>query len=325
MADESLSFEDESDSAPRSRWGAVLEMLRPPNLPTAWADVLLGYWMVQWLQPWGDWRTLAALLVSSSGLYLAGMVWNDVFDVEVDRVERPDRPIPSGDVSLSFARVLAVVLTLIGVGAAAFAGLPSLWTALALVAAIFFYDGFAKNFSFGPLGMGLCRALNVLLGASPMLPSLLKGSGEHLQVPFDLVWSTFWWSFPLANGIYIAGVTLFSRQEATVSRRPWLAAAALVMATGFGVHVWSLSKIPRLEPAVWIVLGFAAATVGFRVLRAAANPMPRYVQAAVGSAIVGLIMIDASLLLAVQTRTHAMIVVCLLPVSVLFARWYYST
>ena len=98
-------------------------MLRPPNLPTAWADVLLGYWMIQWEEPWGNPWTLAALLVASSGLYLAGMVWNDVFDVEVDRRERPDRPIPSGDVSLSFARMLAAILTLVGIGAAAFAGL----------------------------------------------------------------------------------------------------------------------------------------------------------------------------------------------------------
>ena len=36
-------------------------------------------------------------------------------------------------------------------------------------------------------------------------------------------------------------------------------------------------------------------------------------------------MIDATLLLAVQGRIHAMVVVCLLPVSVFFARWYYST
>jgi hypothetical protein len=329
MPDELLTFEDEADDEPpRSKLGAVLTMLRPPNLPTAWADVLLGYWMMQWAEPWGKPVQLAALLGSSSCLYLAGMVWNDVFDVEADRVERPDRPIPSGDVSIGFARMLAVVLTVLGLAFAAVAGTASLAVAGALVVAILFYDAFAKNYFFGPPAMGLCRALNILLGVSPQLPFLMRGVAPDLppaMAAMALAWSTFWWTFPLGNGVYITGVTLFSRQEASVSSRSKLTAAALVMAAGFGVNAWSLSRVPQLESAVWIVLGFAALTVGFRVLRAILNPAPRTVQTAVGSSITALIMIDAALLLAVQTQNHAMIVVCLLPVSVFAARWYYST
>jgi len=329
MTGEPLGFDDESEPPePRSKFDAVLTMLRPPNLPTAWADILLGYWMVQWEEPWGKPATLAALLVASSGLYLAGMVWNDVFDVETDRRERPDRPIPSGDVSLSFARTLAVILTLVGIGAAALAGAASLVVALVLTAAILFYDAFAKNYPFGPLAMGLCRALNVMLGASLALPAILHIGGSPPQLPLGadaLVWSTFWWSFPAGNGLYIAGATLLSRQEVFRGRREGILAGALVMAAGFALHAWSLSRIPRLESPVWIVGGFAALTVGFRVMRALADPAPRLVQTAVGSAIVSLIMIDAALLLAVRGQMQAMVVVCLLPLSVFFARWYYST
>ena len=328
MSGDPLAFDDELTNPPRSRFNAVLAMLRPPNLPTAWADILLGYWMIQWEQPWGDPRTLAALLATTSGLYLAGMVWNDVFDVETDRQERPDRPIPSGDVSLSFARGLAIVLTLIGLGAAAAAGLTPLAVAVLLTVAILFYDGFAKNYPFGPLAMGLCRGLNVLLGASPALPAILRLSGAPPQLlpgPDALVWSTYWWSFPLGNGLYIAGATLLSRQEVIRGRRVGILAAAAVMAMGFGVHAWSLSQIPRLESAVWLVGSFAALIVGHRVLRALIDPSPRVVQTAVGSAISSLIMIDAALLLAVRGQTQAMVVVCLLPISVFAARWYYST
>ncbi len=42
----------------------------------------------------------------------AGNVINDFFDVEIDRVNRPDRPIPSGQVSLPAARVYAATLFL---------------------------------------------------------------------------------------------------------------------------------------------------------------------------------------------------------------------
>jgi len=45
----------------------------------------------------------------------AGNVINDYFDVEIDRVNRPDRPIPSGQVSLPAARAYAVVLFVTGI------------------------------------------------------------------------------------------------------------------------------------------------------------------------------------------------------------------
>jgi len=45
----------------------------------------------------------------------AGNVINDYFDVEIDRVNRPDRPIPSGQVSLPAARAYATTLFLAGI------------------------------------------------------------------------------------------------------------------------------------------------------------------------------------------------------------------
>ena len=36
-------------------------------------------------------------------LYAAGMALNDLFDLEIDRAERPARPLPSGRVSPAFA------------------------------------------------------------------------------------------------------------------------------------------------------------------------------------------------------------------------------
>jgi geranylgeranylglycerol-phosphate geranylgeranyltransferase len=45
----------------------------------------------------------------------AGNVINDYFDVEIDRVNRPDRPIPAGLVSLPAARAFAATLFLAGI------------------------------------------------------------------------------------------------------------------------------------------------------------------------------------------------------------------
>ena len=45
----------------------------------------------------------------------AGNIINDYFDVKIDRVNRPDRPIPSGQVRLPAARAYAVTLFLAGI------------------------------------------------------------------------------------------------------------------------------------------------------------------------------------------------------------------
>ncbi|MGK0351126.1 MAG: 4-hydroxybenzoate polyprenyltransferase, partial [Planctomycetota bacterium] len=43
-------------------------------------------------------------------LYGAGMVWNDIADLKVDRVQRPERPLPARDLSMMFAVVFGSAL-----------------------------------------------------------------------------------------------------------------------------------------------------------------------------------------------------------------------
>ena len=52
-------------------------------------------------------------------MYSAGMVLNDVFDVEVDRVERPERPLPSGQIPVGWARLLGFEMLFFGAVAGA--------------------------------------------------------------------------------------------------------------------------------------------------------------------------------------------------------------
>src|SRR5262249_37415304 len=140
----------------------------------------------------------AALLLASGCLYCAGMVWNDYFDLAVDRRERPFRPLPSGKIPLATARALGFGLMLAGVAFAALAGWSSEgWSsepammAAFLVAAILAYDGWLKQTPIGPLSMGACRFLNVLLATSLADPGELS-SGHRLHLA-------------LVIGLYIVG------------------------------------------------------------------------------------------------------------------------
>lgn len=64
----------------------------------------------------------------------AGNVLNDYFDYRIDKINRPNRPLPSGGASLSSARSLGVFLFLVSIGLAF--QLPQAMLALALFNAL---------------------------------------------------------------------------------------------------------------------------------------------------------------------------------------------
>lgn len=191
------------------KWRAYFELLRFPAVFTAVADVMMGYLVTH-----GNLRPVpvfALLVLASSCLYLAGMDLNDVYDLEIDSHERPTRPIPSGRIDRSTAHRVGWLLMGVGYGAT--------WviffthgdvgpTAIAgtLAFFVYIYDRALKHLALGPVVMGLCRALNVLLGMSffgmnpgKAVVSLLTPA--QLAIPFG-IW------------IYTAIVTWIAKNEA---------------------------------------------------------------------------------------------------------------
>ncbi|MFD4197657.1 SCO3242 family prenyltransferase, partial [Amycolatopsis thermoflava] len=107
-----------------------------------------------------------ALPLASVAIYWSGMALNDWADRELDAVERPERPIPSGRVSPRRALGVAAGLTGAGLGLAAVAGgRDALKVAAPLAAAVWAYDTVLKKTPLAPAAMALCRSLDVLLGA----------------------------------------------------------------------------------------------------------------------------------------------------------------
>ncbi|NQD41907.1 SCO3242 family prenyltransferase [Glutamicibacter halophytocola] len=146
-----------------SRTNDYLELLRAPAVLTVIGDTLAGGAAAN-RSPFG--RRIA-LPLASACLYAAGMALNDYADRDIDAVERPERPIPSGRVAPGAALVTAAGLTAAGLGLSAFGGGRSaVALGLPLAASIWAYDLVAKrNPVTGALSMGLCRALDVLMGA----------------------------------------------------------------------------------------------------------------------------------------------------------------
>jgi 4-hydroxybenzoate polyprenyltransferase len=255
------------------------------------------------LLPIGIW-TVGLLIAASAALYLAGMVLNDVFDIQLDEEEQPYRPLPSGRISLRTARRLGWNLLSMGVLLAAGATVllerlptahsdnPFITWRPALVAAglavlIVLYNAWLKRTILGPVAMGGCRMLNVLVGMSVLREE----------------WRIEHWTVAAGVGIYIAGVTWFARDDARRSDRRQLVAATLVILAGIalvGAVPWLSDAIMRellqqTHPWQWAVLvAMVAAFAAVRIVPAIAEPSPGPVRAAVGRLITGLIFLDAA-------------------------------
>lgn len=164
----------------------ALQLGRVSNLPTVWTNVLAGI-VLTGGDP-VDGRTPLVLLAMSA-FYIGGMFLNDAFDAEIDAVERPERPIPAGQVSRGtvfasgFGLLLGGVALLVWIGIGFEQG-TGWWPALSgllLGAAIVFYDWYHKANPLSPLVMGICRVLvYVTAGVCFVLPvgtPLLTGAG----------------------------------------------------------------------------------------------------------------------------------------------------
>lgn len=136
-------------------WLVWLRLGRISNLPTVWSNVLAGT-LLAGAQP--DVNT-GLVLLAASLLYEGGMWLNDAFDSAIDARERPQRPIPSGEIAVR--SVFAVGFGLLGAGVALLSasGWPAIASALLLALAIIGYNLHHKGVVWSPWLMGFCRAL----------------------------------------------------------------------------------------------------------------------------------------------------------------------
>ncbi len=153
---------------------AWLQLLRLPNLFTVPGDPLAGFLLASASGEPIVLKAVLPCLIASLLLYAAGLLTNDYFDLETDRRERPFRPLPSGRVAPEPALKAALMLTLLGVAAAIPAGKTATLMAFLLVVASAVYNTKGKRSPWwGPLNIGLCRGLNLLLGAAAAGPAAL--------------------------------------------------------------------------------------------------------------------------------------------------------
>jgi 4-hydroxybenzoate polyprenyltransferase len=285
--------------------GDVAALVRLPAALSVPGDVLLGAAMAGRSM---SGRTLQ-LVGSSSLLYLAGMALNDWADREVDAQDRPQRPIPSGRVTPSFALGLAVGLTAAGIGVAAASGPRALAVTLPLAGAVWTYDLALKDTAVGPLSMASCRTLDVLVGArAGRLRAALPAAG--LVGAHTLVLST-------VSRREVEGA------EPGLAQRAFAATVGVVAAGGV-VSFRRLSDSRRLrrlrQAGAAGLLGAYAVALGRAELRAARKPNPANLQRIVATGILSLMPLEGALIAAAGPVAPAAAVAGAWPIARALAR-----
>lgn len=300
-----------------------LQLLRLPTVFTAIADVLCGFLVATTLNAprFTDRGTLPWLILASAGLYLGGMVLNDVFDADLDAKERPERPIPSGRITRRSASIAGFALLMAGLGSAVMAMYgadghgQSTLIAGGIALTVLAYNRFLKHTWAGPLGMAVCRILNMALGASTAVNSL----------QLMLSWQQPILGAALGLGVYIVGVTWFAQNETEESGGLGLDGGLAIAAVG--IIVVAVSTLLEQPHGLTAACGFLqyliimAVTITRGVL-AIRNGQPRVLQRTVGKMLLWIIVLDAAIVYTITgSFVYEAVLLSLVIPAILLRRW----
>lgn len=294
-----------------SKTVAFLRLMRPANIVTSVADVLAGIAISGFFSAaFSSINLLPVILlcISTMGLYGGGIVFNDVFDAELDKIERPERSIPSGIVSIKEASILGGTLLIIGVICAMLVNSIAGLFAIAIAVFALIYNKWGKHHKvLGPVNMGLCRGLNLLLGISILTASL----GQIWFIAFLPV-------------IYIASITLISHGEVHGGNKNTLYIASVL----YGLVIITILMLAftqnQLFAAMLILIPFAW-LIFKPLLTAINNPIGKNIGKAVKAGVISLILMDAAWAAAFGAIYPALFILLLLPLSLKLARIFAVT
>ena len=314
-----------------NKLSGYLRLTRPANIVTAISDILAGVVIAAHGQVLPnlhfhestsgfsvgyavyDHQAILLLILSTIGLYGGGVVFNDVFDASLDKIERPERPIPSGLITKGSAARLGAVLLAAGILAATFVQPAKIFSisslfAITIAIAALVYDKWGKHHPLlGPVNMGICRGLNLLLGMS-VIPAMLNE----------------YWFLGLVPVIYIGAITMISRGEVHGGRKSTMSAAVLF----YMLVLLSILAVSIYNNTIMYAAGFLLLFAAFifpPLIKAMKDPRGPLIGKAVKAGVISLIVMNASWAAAFGSLYFALIILLLLPFSLLLAKAFAVT
>jgi 4-hydroxybenzoate polyprenyltransferase len=196
-----------------------------------------------------------------------------------------------------------------GILAASLVSALSAGIAASIAVAAVVYDRWGKHHGvLGPLNMGLCRGLNLVLGITA-----LRHAVETT------------WAIALINVVYIAAVTMTSRGEVSGGRRPSAGVAVALLACVSGALVGIGLRSAHGWPAPVAI----AAILAWRVLPAFwvawREGRPETVRRAVRTGVLSLVLVDSAIGTAYAGMIYGLVILTVAFVAGRLARLFAVT
>jgi 4-hydroxybenzoate polyprenyltransferase len=249
------------ESMSKATFRDYLMLTRAPLAFTALADGLVGLGLglgaLDKGQENDDLLVLIFLVaLSSSGAYLAGMVFNDFFDRERDKSLNPKRPLPAGRISVRAAVLLGAALLLCSSTLAYLTNFTAwLWHG-GLLLSIFAYDAFLKRYRIpGALAMAACRGFNILFGAAAVTHMWVTDLHFFTENSGPLMMA-------LASFTYIFALTMLSTYEdKEASKAALFINGFLLLLAPTGLTIFHLVTAPVVSLGASELCGLSAGCV----------------------------------------------------------------
>jgi lysylphosphatidylglycerol synthetase-like protein (DUF2156 family) len=223
-----------------------LVLVRLPNLFTLPSNILVGIGAISSLAfTFASFTQFLLLVTISVLLYCVGIVLNDLYDFDIDKKERPNRPLPSGKISRRSAIGLVAIFSTLALILSLLVSFSTLVISSILFLAIFGYDKYLKNTYAGPFTIATARAMNILLGTSVSFRSVDSYS-QIVTLTFVLI-ITF---------VYVSLIGFISRYEVHgfSDNTKLLLPPAIVAIVIFSIILFSLMGFFKLESLIILSL-----------------------------------------------------------------------
>jgi 4-hydroxybenzoate polyprenyltransferase len=293
-----------------------LTLFRLPNVFTAPSNILAGYYAV--VEPANaSGLHLAILIICSILLYLSGIVLNDYFDIEVDRRERPLRPLPAGTVSKRKVLLIGIVFIIAANFISLLVSTSTFIIAAILSGTIVSYDYRMKYSVYGPGMMGAARALNVMLGSSPIFLTTVLNINNSARIAVVTV-SLFLFVFAISR---LSRKEIYETDKVRTAKGSFLmifAVLAIIIVSGLvGVFLKDLFANLALFAIIMIIT--------FISLLQRQPLSSKDIQRTIKTMVLSIIVLDSAFVSGSAGTAYGLVTVMLIMPAIILSRKFYVT
>jgi geranylgeranylglycerol-phosphate geranylgeranyltransferase len=140
---------------------AYLSIIRPLNCGITLISVFVGGWIGKSIHFSTE---LVAAGIIGFIVCAFGNVVNDIYDIEIDRINNPQRPLPSGRAKKKVALLMALIFLIIALAGSFFLGVVPFIAVITALVLLFLYSAYLKKTLAGNIVVALTAGLSFVFG-----------------------------------------------------------------------------------------------------------------------------------------------------------------